>query len=126
MTDQQFPEKRSGKESERGFFLHTLFQQRLPGDRHIQLPLLARLINLRQIRRMALLAWYLLAIGLAGWLGFTYVQNIRVLKNGPIPGSEKIAEAGLTDPLPELKKLHDAIIDAEQKKPHPDHQQVRF
>jgi type VI secretion system protein ImpL len=57
----------------------------------------------------------LLAIGLAGWLGFTYVQNVRVLENGPIPSSEKLTEAGFSDPLPELQKLHDTIVNVERK-----------
>jgi len=115
MTDHQSPKKQSNQDTARGFFLHNLFQQRLPQDSHLRLPLLARLINLRQMRRLALIAWYLLAIGLAGWLGFTYVQNVRVLENGPIPSDAKVAEAGLVDPLPELQKLHDTIINVERK-----------
>lgn len=115
MTEQQSPKNPINRETERGFFLHTLFQHRLPQDRQIQLPLLARLINLRQLRRLGLLAWYLLAIGLAGWLGFTYVQNVRVLGQGPIASTHQIAGAPVVDPLPELRQLHDTIIDIEGK-----------
>lgn len=115
MTEQPFRNKQVRQESERGFFLHDLFQRRLPQDRHLQLPLLSRLIGLRQLRRLGLLAWYLLAIGLAGWLGFTYVQNVRILGEGPIPSGREATAVGVIDPLPELKRLHDTIVAVEGK-----------
>lgn len=115
MTEEPVKSTPPAPDPERSFFLHALFQKRLPEDQHIRLPLLARLLSLRHMLRLSLVAWYLLAIGLAGWLGFTYVQNVRVLKSGPIPSSRQLAEAGLESPLPELKKLHDQILDVEAK-----------
>lgn len=93
---------------QRSLFLHALFKDRLPRDRNFQLPLVGRLRSLRTTWRIGLLAWYLLAAGFAGWLGFTYYQNYQALHSGPGLHHQAPATETTAAPLRDLDRLrHD-------------------
>lgn len=85
MTEQRLHDERGEQRlpSRRSLFLRALFQDRVPRDRDVHLPLAGRLRSMRTTLGVGLLAWYLLAAGFAGWLGFTYYQNHQALQSGP-------------------------------------------
>jgi len=110
MTEQRQHDERSAPRqgTHRSLFLRALFKDRLPRDRNVQLPLAGRLRSLRTTWGIGLLAWYLLAAGFAGWLGFTYYQNYQALHSGPGLQHQAPTTGTTATPLRSLDQLrHD-------------------
>lgn len=66
--------------SNKGFFLHDFFGRILPSDRNLFTPILEYLKWRRLTQNLGLLAWVALWLAACGFLSFSFVQNLGVLR----------------------------------------------
>ncbi len=66
--------------SSKGMFLFDFFSRILPGDRNLFAPTLRAVQWSRLTRNLGLTAWVAIAIALCGLLSFSFVKNLRILK----------------------------------------------
>ena len=64
----------------KGMFLFDFFSKILPGDRRLFSPTLRAVEWSRLTRNLGLTAWVAIAIALCGLLSFSFVKNLRILK----------------------------------------------
>ncbi|MFP7754270.1 type VI secretion protein IcmF/TssM N-terminal domain-containing protein [Thermodesulfobacteriota bacterium B35] len=64
----------------RGLFLHDLFARILPADKGLYAPTQSYLAWNRLTRNIGLVAWMAIVLALCGLLSFSFVRNMRVLR----------------------------------------------
>lgn len=101
-----------GEKVERGLFLRSLFQDRLPSDQHFRSPVASRVRWFRKTLRIAMASWYLLGVALAGWILFTFYQNYQAFQVVRLPTSINTSPR---DSLQSLVQLQQQIHEVEQK-----------
>ncbi|MBI5590665.1 MAG: type VI secretion system protein ImpL [Deltaproteobacteria bacterium] len=65
----------------KGMFLFDFFSKILPGDRGLFAPTLRAVQWSRLTRNLGLTAWVAIAIALCGLLSFSFIKNLRILKD---------------------------------------------
>jgi type VI secretion system protein ImpL len=88
----------------KGMFLFDFFSKILPGDRGLFAPTLRAVQWSRLTRNLGLTAWVAIAIALCGLLSFSFVKNLRILKefsrefaSPPVLQGEMVADVVLMD-----------------------------
>jgi type VI secretion system protein ImpL len=88
----------------KGMFLFDFFSKILPGDRRLFAPTLRAVEWSRLTRNLGLTAWVAIAIALCGLLSFSFVKNLRILKefsrefaSPPVMQGEMVSDVILMD-----------------------------
>ena len=88
----------------KGMFLFDFFSKILPGDRGLFAPTLRAVEWSRLTRNLGLTAWVAIAIALCGLLSFSFVKNLRILKefsrefaSPPVLQGEMVSDVILMD-----------------------------
>jgi type VI secretion system protein ImpL len=67
--------------TDKGLFLHDLFSKILPGDRKLFAPTQQKLEWSRLTRNMGLTSWVAICIAICGLLSFSFVKNLKTLRD---------------------------------------------
>ena len=88
----------------KGMFLFDFFSKILPGDRRLFAPTLRAVEWSRLTRNLGLTAWVAITIALCGLLSFSFVKNLRILKefsrefaSPPVLQGEMVSDVILMD-----------------------------
>ncbi len=94
----------------RGFFLHDFFAKILPRDRHLFAPTQRALEWQRVSRNLGLTSWIALGVALCGLLSFSFVKNLKILREA---SHELLRPPTITGQFPTdlqtLEGLHETI-----------------
>jgi type VI secretion system protein ImpL len=99
----------------KGMFLFDFFSKILPGDRRLFAPTLRAVQWSRLTRNLGLTAWVAIIIALCGLLSFSFVKNLRILKEfsrefatPPVIQGEMVTDVVLMDRFREtIQKMED-------------------
>ncbi|MFQ5484531.1 MAG: type VI secretion protein IcmF/TssM N-terminal domain-containing protein, partial [Desulfobacterales bacterium] len=100
----------------KGLFLHDFFSKILPKDRHLFAPTMRTLQWSRLTKNIGLTAWVTIAVAICGLLSFSFVKNLKILRDIPLEFSKPPALQGdiLAD-LSIMDRYRQAILQVEKK-----------
>ncbi len=99
----------------RGFFLHDLFAQVMPGDRNLYAPTRKALAWNRFTRNIGLTAWVAFFLALCGLLSFSFIKNLTTLRSAADVFQQPVSLQGevLTD-VAIMERYQNAISSIEK------------
>jgi type VI secretion system protein ImpL len=102
--------------TDRGLFLHDLFSRILPKDRGLFAPTQRKMTWSRLTRNLGLTSWVALVLALCGILSFSFVNNLKILRDVSRDFSKPIALQGtpLTD-VGNMDRFRTAILEVEDQ-----------
>jgi len=80
LSDFKLPETKTEPQN-RAFFIHDFFKVILPKDRNVFLPIKEYLSWQRRNYKIAMIAWLLIFVSLAGIYSYSYIQNVTNIKS---------------------------------------------
>ncbi len=67
----------------RGLFLHDFFSKILPKDRKLYFRTSVGMSGREHIRNLAITSWFILCVALCGVLSFSFVKNLKIIRDVP-------------------------------------------
>ena len=100
----------------RGLFLHDFFSKILPGDRKLFAPTQKTIEWSRLTRSLGLTAWVAVVIAACGLLSFSFVKNLKTLRDVSNSfSSSPIMQGDITTDTLSMERFRQAIVKVEQR-----------
>ena len=103
----------------KGLFLHDFFAKVLPKDRRLFAPTRRALEWHRLTRNLGLTAWVVIVIAICGLLSFSFVKNLRAIREASHEFAKPVAlQSDILADLVTMDRFAQAILRVEEKNRH--------
>ncbi|MFH1146599.1 MAG: type VI secretion protein IcmF/TssM N-terminal domain-containing protein [Pseudomonadota bacterium] len=99
--------------TDKGLFLHDLFAKILPGERRVLAPTQRALQWRLLTRNMGLVSWISLVIAICGLLSFSFVKNLKILRDISQFANTPALQGEMTSDLESMDRFRRSILKVE-------------